>query len=110
MANVDDELAEAVRESEQAAQAEPAPVAVPVPGAPSPRPKRSLGLLVGLIVMGGAVLMLIFTTFEPTYSRKVDEVTRDKQKLSGRNLRVEGTLKRCSLTRRDEPCEFRFTM
>jgi len=111
MANVDDELAQAVRESEQAAQAEPAPVAVPVaPAAEPPKRKGSVGLLVGLLVMGGAVSALIFTTFEGTYSKKVEEVTADRQKLAGRNLRVEGTLKRCTLVRRDEPCEYRFTM
>jgi len=111
MANVDDELAQALRESEQAAQAEPAPVAVPVaPAATPPKRKGSAGFLVALLVMGGAIVTLIFTTFEGTYSRKVEEVANERQKLAGRNVRVEGTLKRCTLVRRDEPCEYRFTM
>jgi cytochrome c-type biogenesis protein CcmE len=110
MANVDDELREAVRESE-AAQAEPAPVAVPVAGAGEPRrPKRNLGLLVALLVAAASIVTLMFATFEGTYSKKVEDVVRDRETLPGRNLRVEGTLKRCTLVRRDEPCEYRFTM
>jgi cytochrome c-type biogenesis protein CcmE len=111
MANVDDELREALNESESTAQAEPAPVAVPV--APSARKtRRSVGLLLALLAMAGAILALVFTSFEGSaiYSRKVDEVTADRSKVAGRNLRVEGTLKRCTLVKRDDPCEFRFTM
>ncbi len=110
MANLDDELSEAIEASEQAAQAEPAPVAMPAGG--GPRPRRSVGLLVALLVMGGSILTLVFTSFQGSaiYSRKVDEILRDKEKLAGRTVRVEGTLKRCTLVRRDDPCEYRFTM
>lgn len=111
MANVDDELREALKESEATAQAEPTPVAVPVTP-PAAKPRRSIGLLLALLAMAAAILALVFTSFEGSaiYSRKVDEVTADKAKVAGRNLRVEGTLKRCSLVKRDDPCEFRFTI
>src|SRR5689334_4906944 len=105
MANVDDELREALNESESTAQAEPTPVAVPV--APAPRkPRRSLGLLIALLAMAAAILVLVFTSFKGSaiYSRKVDEVTADRSKVAGRSLRVEGTLKRCTLVKRDDPC------
>jgi cytochrome c-type biogenesis protein CcmE len=112
MANVDDELRAALEDSERTAQAEPAPVAVPLPPADRPRPKRHKGLLIGLLVMAAAILTLVFTSLEGSvvYSRTVAEVVKDKDKLAGRNLRVEGTLKRCSLARRDDPCEYRFVV
>ncbi len=110
MSHVDDELAQAVRESEAVAQAEPAPVAVPAQ--PRSTPKRSLLLLGALLAMGAAILTLVFTSFEGSaiYSRKVDELAAEREKLMGRNVRVEGELKRGTLVRRDEPCEYRFTM
>jgi cytochrome c-type biogenesis protein CcmE len=40
----------------------------------------------------------------------VDELVRERDKLAGRAVRVEGALKRGSLTRRAEPCEYRFTL
>jgi cytochrome c-type biogenesis protein CcmE len=109
MSNIDDELAQAVRESEAVAEAQPAPVAVPV-APPAGKPKRSLVLLGALLVMGGAILTLVFTSFEGAaiYSRKVDQLVSEREKLQGRNIMVEGTLKRGTLVRRDEPCEYRF--
>lgn len=110
MSNLDDELAQAVRESEAVADAQPTPVAVPA--APAAKPKRSLVLLGSLLVMGGAILTLVFTSFEGSaiYSRKVDQLLVDREKLAGRNVLVEGTLKRGTLVRRDDPCEYRFTI
>lgn len=108
MSNVDDELAQAVREAEAVAEAQPAPVA------PRPRSdsKRSVGLLVGLLVAGGALLTLVFTTMKGSaiYDRDVDSVLSERARLQGRNVRVQGMLKKGSLVRRDEPCEYRFTI
>jgi len=111
MSNLDDELAKAVQESEAVAEAQPAPVAVPV-ARPAHKPKRSIGLLIGLLVMGGSILTLVFTNIKDAaiYSRKVDQLVSERQKLLGRNVMVEGTLKRGTLVRRDEPCEYRFTI
>ena len=108
MSNLDEELAQAVQESEAVAQAQPAPV----PFGSRPQAKRSIALLVGLLVAGGAILTLVFTSFDGSaiYSRTVDELVAQREKLMGRNVRVEGTLKRGTLTRRDEPCEYRFTI
>jgi cytochrome c-type biogenesis protein CcmE len=108
MSNVDDELAKAVEEADAVAEAQPAPVA------PRPRsqPKRSLGLLIGLLVSGGALLTLVFTTMKGSaiYDRDVDSVLAERTRLEGRNVRVQGMLKKGTLVRRDEPCEFRFTI
>ncbi len=110
MSRVDEELAAAVRESEAVAQAEPAPTAP----APLIRPpaKGSIGLLVALLVIGAGVLILVFTSGadEMKYTRQVDELLAQREKLEGRAVRVEGALKRGSLMRRDSPCEYRFTL
>jgi len=110
MSNVDDELAKALRDSEQAAPAVPAPEAPPP--AARPKPNRNLGLLVALLVMAGGILSLVFTSFKDSavYAKNVDQVVAERDKLQGRNLRVQGILKRGTLVRRDDPCEFRFTM
>ena len=109
MSRVDEELAAAVRESEEVARAEPAPTAPPLVRPPA---KGSLGLLVGLIVIGAGVLTLVFMSGKDAtvYARQVDELVRERDKLAGKPVRVEGALKRGSLTRRDAPCEYRFTL
>lgn len=108
--SVDDELRAAVREAEEAAQAQPAP-AEPAPLV-RPTPKRSIGLLAALLVIGAGILTLVFTSFEDAtiYARQVDELVRERDKLAGRAVRVEGALKRGTLVRRDDPCEYRFTL
>jgi len=110
MSRVDDELAAAVRESEEVAQAEPAPTAP----APLIRPakKGSVGLLVALLVVGAGILTLVFVSGKDAtiYARQVDELVREREKLTGRAVRVEGALKRGSLMKRADPCEYRFTL
>lgn len=112
MSNVDDELAQALRDSEEAAPAELAPVAAPVATATTARPKRNVGLLVALLAMGAGILTLVFTSFEDSaiYAKEVDQVVKERDKLEGRNLRVQGVLKRGSLAKRDDPCEYRFSI
>lgn len=127
MANLDDELQEVL----DAAEAQ-APVASDLPAGPhdeQPRAKSSLGLLVALLVIGGGLLLLVFTGFsgDAVYSRGVDQLVQekqqleqkaagdseahdDKQRLMNRNTRVMGTLVKGSLTRRDQPCEYRFNI
>jgi cytochrome c-type biogenesis protein CcmE len=110
MSRVDDELAAALKESEAVAEAQPAPTA-PAPLI-RPTPKRSIGLLVALLVCGVGVLVLVFTTISDAtiYARQVDELVRERDALMGRNVRVEGALKKGTLTKRDSPCEYRFTL
>ena len=110
MSRVDDELLQAVADSEAAAPAT-APVVSPI-APPERRPKRNLGLLVALLAMGGGILSLVLTSFEDAavYSRGVDQLVQEKDKLSGRNVRVDGTLVKGTLKRRDQPCEYRFSI
>ncbi|MGC4090374.1 MAG: cytochrome c maturation protein CcmE [Polyangiaceae bacterium] len=112
MSRVDDELAKAVAESEATApKDEAAPVTRAAPLEPG-NPKRNLGLLAALLVMGGGILTLVMTSFDnaAVYSRGVDALVKEKDKLVGRNVRVEGALVKGSLKRRDQPCEYRFSL
>lgn len=112
MSRVDEELAQAVAESEAVARAEePQPVTTAVPARPG-NTKRNLGLLAALLVMGGGILTLVFASFNQAavYARGVDDLMREKAKLVGRNVRVQGTLVSGTLRRRDQPCEFRFSI
>jgi cytochrome c-type biogenesis protein CcmE len=110
MSKLDDELAKAVEDSE--ADEASRPVVMPDVAPQRAAPKRELGLLVGLLVIGGAVLTLVLTNLNDAaiYSKGVDEVVGQKGALAGRNLRVQGTLVKGSLARRETPCEYRFRM
>ncbi|HEX4475787.1 MAG TPA: cytochrome c maturation protein CcmE [Polyangiaceae bacterium] len=110
MSAIDDELAKAVEESENDEAARP--VVVPEAAPLRPPPRRELKLLIALLVMGASILVLVMTTFNDSaiYSKGVDELLAQKDKLASRNLRVQGTLVKGTLVRRDTPCEYRFRM
>ncbi len=111
MSQLDQELAEAVADGEHAEVA-------PVSRTPSDENqhsvggKRSLGLVAMLLVLGGGMLVVVLTSFKSSvvYSKGVDELLAEADRLTGRSVRVEGTLVRGSLQRRDEPCEYRFLL
>jgi len=108
--SIDQELAKAVEEAE--AEAAPA-VAQAAPSAPTtPKPKRNLGLLAGLLVITVGVLAFVFSTGDngAIYSVGVDQLMKEQAKYGQRNLRVKGFLVKGTLTRRDEPCEYRFKL
>jgi len=93
---------------------EPAPPTSHEPAPPTPARKGNLGLLIGVLVMAGAILSLVFFSFskDSSYAKSVDELLREKEKYSGsdRALRVQGILVKGSLLHRDEPCEYRFDL
>jgi cytochrome c-type biogenesis protein CcmE len=110
MSRIDEELAQAVRDTEPEESAVTVPASLDDPADAPLKPKRNLGLLAALLVMGGGILALVFTSFEDAaiYSKGVDELVRERSRLASRNVRVEGTLVKGTLTRRDQPCEYRF--
>lgn len=112
MSKLDQELADAVQASEDAAPASERPVAA-APVAKAPRRKlQNLGLVAALLVMAGGVLALVLTSFKQSavYSKGVDELIAEKERIAGRNVRVTGNLVKGTLKRRDEPCEYRFSV
>lgn len=102
------------KELERAAAAVdvPAPAPREQPEGPAPKRKSNIGLLIGLLVMGGGILTLVFTSFQGSavYSKGVDDLMRDKAQVGERAVRVQGTLVKGSLVRRDQPCEYRFNI
>jgi cytochrome c-type biogenesis protein CcmE len=107
MSKIDDELAKAVEDSEADEVARPVVVHEKSDG---PKPRRELVLLGTLLAMAAAILTLVMTSFNDgaIYSKGVDEVLAQKDSLGDRNLRVQGTLVKGTLARRDSPCEYRF--
>ncbi len=115
MKDLDDELKEAVQEGEAAAaqdapEGDAAPVARSQERSEVEAPRRNLGLLAALLVVGGGVLALLFSGFDDSaiYAVGTDQLVKEKQKFESRNVRVQGVLVKGSLRRRESPCEYRF--
>ena len=109
--SVDQELARAVAETDAEASV-PAVVQAPGPERPLPKKKGNLGLLIGLLVMVAGVLVLVFTSFKGAaiYSLGVDQLVKEQAHYNQRTIRVKGMLVKGTLSRRDEPCEYRFKL
>jgi cytochrome c-type biogenesis protein CcmE len=109
--SVDQELARAVAETDAEASV-PAVAPASGPERPSPKKKGNLGLLIGLLVMVASVLVLVFTSFKGAaiYSLGVDQLIKDQARYNQRTIRVKGMLVKGTLSRRDEPCEYRFKL
>ena len=113
MSRLDEELNEALEVSESGTDgAAPPGVAVEVAETDTEPPKRNVALLGGLLVMGAAILGLVLSNAGDTaiYSKTVPELLEESARLSGRTVRVTGTLVSGSLARRQEPCEYRFQL
>jgi len=116
MPNIDDELRQVIDKQEGLVRPEPEPAQAftrsPAVIATTAKPTRQIGLLIGLIVIGGAILLVVFSGFKQAavYSKGVDELLREKARFESRTVRVLGTLVSGTLARRSEPCEYRFSM
>src|SRR5262245_38750917 len=111
MSDLDDELTKAVAESE-AQKVDSQPPVTAAEAAPPKRKLNNIGLLAALVLIGGVVLTLVLTSFNKAavYSKTVDQLIAEKSKIGTRSVRVAGTLVKGSLKRRDQPCEYRFTL
>jgi cytochrome c-type biogenesis protein CcmE len=71
--------------------------------------RRNLGVLLTLLALGGGILSFVLGQDgdQLTYAKDVKAAV-DNQEPSERNLRVQGVLVPGSLTKREEPCEYRF--
>lgn len=116
MSRIDDELEQAVRDAEATDDSKPGAqakrdVARPVVS-DTEEPKRSWGLLAGLGALMAGILALVFSSGDDAviYSYQVDELKAKAAELGERQVRVQGMLVSGTLTRRDQPCEYRFLM
>lgn len=77
------------------------------------REKRK-GVLVAVVatMCAAAIAVLALTGMQSNaiYSKPVDELLANKAKFLGRPVRAEGNLVHGSLEKRDQPCEYRFTI
>jgi len=107
---------------------EPRPPAPPPDGEPSPRRRRGddeepdaaqgrrrwtgPAVAVALAMGAAAIAGLVLTGMQDKaiYSKPVDELLAQKAKFMGRPVRAEGTLVHGSLVKREQPCEYRFTI
>jgi len=121
MSGIDDELEQAVREAEATPDAgagkagagkKPKSVDIAQLGLEPEERKRSWGLLAGVLALGAGVLLFVFNSGEDAvvYSYQVDELKAQAADLGERQVRVQGMLVSGTLSRRDEPCEYRFMM
>jgi len=80
------------------------------PGGGNPWVRR--GLVFGLAAAAAAIAGLVLAGMQENaiYAKPVDQLVSQKAKFAGRPVRAEGNLVHGSLTKRDSPCEYRFTI
>lgn len=74
--------------------------------------RKSLGLLVMLLVMMGGIVALFTFGFNEAsvYSMPLKDLVDEPQKHAGTRVRIEGELVPGSLVKREKPCEYRFVL
>ncbi len=111
MSRLDDELREELADPEPPAdpRADSSAFVATVPR-PALGSRRNLKLVLLLLGLGAAVIATVLLSFENStmYSKGVDELLAAGPRLTGRMVRVEGTLVRGSLERQERPCSHRF--
>jgi cytochrome c-type biogenesis protein CcmE len=79
-----------------------------------PERKRWVGaaIAVGIAMAAGAIATLVLTGMQDRaiYSKPVDELLAYRARFLGRPVRADGNLVHGSLAKRDQPCEYRFTI
>jgi len=67
---------------------------------------------IALAMGAGAIAVLVLTGMQGSaiYSKPVDQLLMQRAKYLGRPVRAEGLLVHGSLVKRDQPCEYRFTI
>lgn len=111
MSNVDDELAKALEEPVQVVAAPKAANVAPAKERESST-RANIGLLAALVGIVGVVILVFMFGFKDAaiYALPVKDFAAQQQKLVGRKVRLEGELTQGTLMKRDQPCEYRFTM
>jgi cytochrome c-type biogenesis protein CcmE len=83
-------------------------------GDEDPERKRWMGATVAVALAmgaaGTAALVLYGMQDKAIYSKPVDELLAHKARFLGRPVRAEGNLVHFTLVKRDQPCEYRFSI
>ncbi len=83
-------------------------------GVDDPAARRWLGpvIAVALTMTAASIAVLVLTGMQSNaiYSKPVDQLLGERAKFIGRPVRAEGILVHGSLEKRDQPCEYRFTI
>jgi cytochrome c-type biogenesis protein CcmE len=74
--------------------------------------RKRLLLVVPLLMAAAAIVALVLVGMQDKgiYSKPVDELVAQKAKFVGKSVRAEGNLVHGTLVKREQPCEYRFTM
>lgn len=74
--------------------------------------RRRLLLVVPLLMAAAAIVALVLVGMQDKgiYSKPVDELVAQKAKFIGKSVRAEGILVHGTLVKREDPCEYRFTI
>ena len=74
--------------------------------------RKRLLLVVPLLMAAAAIVALVLVGMQDKgiYSKPVDELVAQKAKFMGKSVRAEGSLVHGSLVKREDPCEYRFTI
>jgi cytochrome c-type biogenesis protein CcmE len=113
MSQLDEQLAQAIAESEASQGAAKSPDASPAGPAAVEQPgkRRNVGLLIALLAIVAATVAVVMSSSQAAvYSKGVDQLMAERERLTGRTVRLDGTLVTGSLRRRDTPCEYRFSL
>ena len=74
--------------------------------------RKGLLVVVPLVMIGAAIAYTVLSGMKDNaiYSKPVDELVAQKSKFAGRQVRAEGNLVHGTLQKREQPCEYRFTI
>ncbi len=70
----------------------------------------AIASVLAMVSVGIATLVLTGMQDKAIYSKPVDQLLADKAKFIGRPVRAEGNLTHGSLVKREQPCEYRFSI
>lgn len=74
--------------------------------------RKGLLIVLPLVMAGAAISALVLLGMQDKglYSKPVDELVKNKARFAGRAVIAEGNLVHGTLEKRDQPCEYRFTL
>ncbi len=74
--------------------------------------RRGLFIAIPLVGAAAAVAGLVLAGMKDNaiYSKSIDELVAQRAKFAGRAVRAEGNLVHGTLVKREQPCEYRFTI